>query len=75
MIKKKLCDKCKVFLHKVYVGKHSANWDYCVSCPECHIVYDLIPKNQKSLSTRSSGKSQGKDKDRPKGELFSGTYE
>ena len=54
MKNKKLCSKCKVFLKKTYVGDYSKKWNYCVSCPKCHIVYDLISKGQEKLTKQNN---------------------
>lgn len=53
------CDECNVKLRTNYIGQHSKKWAFAISCPNCHVVYDLISKEEeeKSFSTQSSRKS------------------
>lgn len=47
----KVCKICRVEINRVplkkyYIGDNSENLDYCISCPNCHVVYDLIEKEK-----------------------------
>jgi len=47
MKRKTECDACGNILRVIYIGEHSEKWKKVISCPNCHIVYDLIPKSSK----------------------------
>ena len=44
----KMCYECSVKLRKTYVGDASEKFDYCISCPECHVIFDLIRKKKRA---------------------------
>ena len=38
------CKYCDVELRQTDIGDYSEKFEYCISCPKCHIVYDLVEK-------------------------------
>jgi len=50
------CTYCGVNLESYYVGENSEKFEFCISCPHCHVVYDLIDK--KKLTPFHENKSE-----------------